>query len=181
MTDFRCEALNGGHDLSKFDCGNETMNDWLRRSAMRGQLQGTGRTFVWCPDSADPNVNPDEAFAYFTLAGHMIHNEDLAGAIARGRLRSLPRQIPAVLLARLALDRRIQGQGDGGALLANALEHCVRAGHHAAAVYVVTDAIDDNALRFYESRDFLLVPGTQRLVRPIRSIADDLGLDLWNL
>jgi len=37
----------------------------------------------------------------------MIRIDDLGGVIPKGRLRSSPRQIPAVLLARLALDRRL--------------------------------------------------------------------------
>jgi GNAT superfamily N-acetyltransferase len=176
VTEFRCELLTSEHDLSKFDCGVEPMNTWLWNSAMRGQVQGTGRTFVWCPDSPWPGVEPDEVVAYFTLAAHMIHQDDLAGAIARGRLRSLPSQIPAIMLARLALDRRLQGRGYGGALLASALERCVHAGRIAAAVYVVVDAIDDSALRFYQKRYFMPVPGTHRLVRPMRSIADEMEI-----
>ena len=55
--------------------------------------------------------------AYYSLAAHPLQREELPAAVARGG----PRQIPAILLARLALDESLQGQGIGGAVLAEAL------------------------------------------------------------
>jgi predicted N-acetyltransferase YhbS len=53
-----------------------------------------------------------------------------------------------VLLARLAVDRIVQGQGLGGLLLAEALRKAVAAGRAAAARLIVVDAIDDSAPAF---------------------------------
>jgi GNAT superfamily N-acetyltransferase len=70
------------------------------------------------------------------------------------RLPGFP--IPGVLLARLAVERRMQGQGVGKYLLREALGRTLelaRAGPVAFRL-LVTDAIDDAAARFYEHHGF---------------------------
>jgi GNAT superfamily N-acetyltransferase len=66
--------------------------------------------------------------------------------------------IPIMLLARMAVDRRWQGQGVGKALLRDALERTLQAadiaGIHAFAVH----AKDDEARRFYEHFDLIPSP-----------------------
>ena len=42
-------ALTRDHDVSKFDCGVSSLNDWLRQQAMRAQEAGTARLRVDCP------------------------------------------------------------------------------------------------------------------------------------
>jgi len=176
MSLFAFQRLSESHDLSKFDCGNEQLNNWLRASAMRGQVQDTGRTFVWTPEPGGEFdfSGGQEVLAYFTLSQHLLVKSDLAEVLSRGKSRSLPGQLPAVLLAKLALDQRLRGRGFGGPLLATALRLCVAAGELAAAKFVVVDAIDDAAAAFYERHDFRPIPGTSRLVRPVADVAADL-------
>jgi GNAT superfamily N-acetyltransferase len=81
-----------------------------------------------------------------------------------------------VLLARIALDRSLQGQGLGGELLVDALSRAVQASDVAAARLVVVDAIDEAAAAFYEHHGFVAVPGNrQRLVQKVNDIAAALG------
>jgi GNAT superfamily N-acetyltransferase len=87
--------------------------------------------------------------------------EDLPGSLGRGR----PRQIPAVLLVRLALDQSLHGQGLGGALLAEALSRVVAATEMVAARFVVVDAIDQHAATFCEHHGFRPIPATVGLTR----------------
>jgi GNAT superfamily N-acetyltransferase len=51
-----------------------------------------------------------------------------------------PQRIPALLLAKLALDQRLQGQGLGAELLAHALTTIVTAARSAGGRIVVVDA-----------------------------------------
>ena len=77
-----------------------------------------------------------------------------------------------VLLARLAVDRREQGSGLGGTLLAEALRKAVAAGDAAAARLVVVDAIDENAVRFYVRYGFIPAPDHPlRLYRRMKDVA----------
>ena len=82
--------------------------------------------------------------------------------------KRLPRYpvVPAVLVGRLAVDTRYQGQGVGGLLLVDAIS---RAADLEVAVWgVVVDAIDASAVRFYEHFGFMsLLDTPNRLVLPI--------------
>jgi predicted N-acetyltransferase YhbS len=88
-----------------------------------------------------------------------------------------PVEVPAILLAKLAVDISLQGQGVGRDLLLDALERCVAAGDIAAARYVVVDAVDDHAASFYDKYGFQRIPNTDpiQMHRRLRDIASDLG------
>jgi ribosomal protein S18 acetylase RimI-like enzyme len=73
------------------------------------------------------------------------------------------------LLGRLAVDNRVQGQGYGRFLLADALLRAVRS--EIASFAVIVDAKDDAARRFYERESFLPFPDQpMKLFRPMADI-----------
>ncbi len=159
------ERLTENHVVSSFDSGKEPLDRWLRNSATRGNVQDTGRTFVW-------HEGDGVVLAYFTLAGHLLHRDSLS----KSQARSVPADVPAILLAKLALDVSLHGQGLGSELLVDALTRCVQAGQLVASRYVVVDAIDESAARFYEKYGFVRIPETvpARLLRRLKDIAADL-------
>jgi GNAT superfamily N-acetyltransferase len=159
---YASEALTSGHNLQRFDCGNEVMNNWLRNSSLNVEAQRTSRTFVLC--------DAGSVIGYYSLAAHAIESEGLPRKF-RGNARSA---IPAVLLAKLALDGRYQGQGLGGALLADALGRAVRAGREVGARIMIVDAIDDEAAAFYTKHGFHPIPESNRLLRKMSDIEADL-------
>jgi GNAT superfamily N-acetyltransferase len=108
--------------------------------------------------------------AYYSLAAHLLQRDELPSTIGRGG----PRQIPAVLLARLALDRTLHGEGLGGVLLADALRRVIAATDTVAARFVVVDAIDEHAASFYEHHGFARIPETQRLIAKLSDVATAL-------
>lgn len=157
---FVTEPLGDRHDLSRFDSGQPSLDGWLRDHARTAEAMRMGRTFVW--HSGDLVV-----VAFYTLAAHLVVRDDVPRAVGRGA----PAHIPAVVLARLSLDRSLQGRGLGGALLADALGRVVTATRTVGARLVVVDAIDDRALHFYEHHGFRAVPGTRRLVQKVADVA----------
>ena len=158
------EPLNERHLLNAFDCGKPELNLWLHNSAQHAQRMGTCRTTVWTEGS-------DAVVGYFGLAAHVIQREQLSDKIGRGS----PDQIPAVLIARLALDVSLQGSGLGGALLANALETVLTASKNIAIRFAVVDAIDGEAAKFYQKHGFSPTPVEGRLVRKLSSIEADFS------
>jgi predicted N-acetyltransferase YhbS len=62
--------------------------------------------------------------------------------------------VPAVLLARLAVDAGFQGCGIGSKLLLHALSEIAEASRHIGFEVVVVHAIDREALTFYAQRGF---------------------------
>jgi predicted GNAT family N-acyltransferase len=160
---YRSERLSASHEISAFDCGNEVLDSWLRNHAATTQAKRTCVTYVWTRGDAS-------VVACYSLAPHLIENADLPRRLGRGD----PRQIPAVLLARLALSHELRGSGLGGILLYDALSRAVAASQQAGGRYVVVDAIDQAATRFYEHFGFAQTPREQRLVRKVSDIEADI-------
>ena len=163
---FGVEALGDHHDLGSFDCGVAELDEWLRLHARHATRHGT-RTFLLAHDEI--------VAGYFSVAPHLLERDSLPSRIGRGS----PRRVPAILLAKLALDRRYHGQGLGADLLMRALGTMLVAARTAGGKLAVVDAIDDRAADFYERHDFIRLPGEpRRLVQKFSVIAAAL-LQPW--
>ena len=160
----RVEAL-ADHDLSGFSCGNDELDDWLHRHARTATGQGT-RTYVLVGEDG-------RVVGYFALAPHLLSRDDAPARLTRGA----PHQIPSILLAKLALDAALQGQGLGAELLVHALGTTLDAARRAGGRVVVVDAVDDEARAFYEHHDFTPIPGQRRrLVMKLSTAAKALAV-----
>ena len=160
----RLERLGPHHDLGGFNSGNEELDGWLARHALSSQEMDSARTFVL--------TRNDSIVGYFSLTMGSVLRAEAPARLVRG-LSAYP--VGMVLLARLAVDRREQGQGLGALLLAEALRKAVAAGEAAAARLVVVDAVDDAAVRFYERYRFVAAPGhPNRLYRRMKDIRASL-------
>jgi GNAT superfamily N-acetyltransferase len=163
--DLVSEVLNDSHVLTSFSCGRPQLDQWLRNSALRVNKQGTGRTTVI-------HEGDGVVLGYYTLAANALHRDTLPKA----ETRSVPREIPAILLAKLALDQSLHRQGLGRDLLVEALTKCANAALLVGARFVVVDAIDKDAEAFYEKYGFKRIPGTEpvRLLRRLTDLTADL-------
>lgn len=99
--------------------------------------------------------------AYCTLAAHRVTRDSLPSRLGRGS----PGQIPAILLARLALDESLHGRGLGQRLLGEACYRAAAASLAVGARMIVVDAVDEKAARFYERQGFHRLAGSLRLAR----------------
>ena len=160
---FVSEQLGDAHDLSAFTCGEQSLDDWLRQSARSAASRHTGRTFVW-------HSGNQVVVAYYTLVAHSTAAEAAPRSIGRGT-RS---EIPAILLARWAVDRSLQGQGQGKRLLGDALRRAAEASSIAAARVVVVDALNDDAAKFYRHFGFVETPVQGRLLMKMRTVIEAL-------
>ena len=143
----RIERFDGQHDVDSFESGNGDFDGWLHRHALAAQQMDSARTFVL--------TRQRHIIGYFSLTMGSVLRAEAPAKLVRG-LPSYP--VGMVLLARLAVDRSEQGRGFGARLLAEALRKAVAAGDAAAARLVVVDAIDDDAVCFYQRHGFLRAP-----------------------
>lgn len=135
------------HDRAGFDCGKQALNDFLQTRAAKHQVQRISRTFV-LTDSSEPR----RILGYYSLSNCQIAREELEAQEAK----ALPRHpVPAVMLARLAVDRNQQGKRYGLWLLMDALKRCVLVGQQSGVYALVVDAKDDEARRFYARYGFV--------------------------
>jgi ribosomal protein S18 acetylase RimI-like enzyme len=163
---YRLEPLAARHELEAFSCGTAPLDDWLKHHARNASGQGT-RTYVL--------VDTETRFivGYCAIAPHLVERDVLPGEIGRGA----PRQIAAILLAKLAVDQRLQRRGLGSELLIRALALILESSKKAEGKVVVVDAVDDEAVAFYERHDLKRLPGnSHRLVMKLSTAAKALGL-----
>lgn len=158
---------------ASFRSGVPDLDTWLSRHAPAAEARRVSRTFVWCPgvEAGSDDIRND-VVAYYSLAGHGLRRDTLPRSVGRGS----PTEVPAVLLARLALDTQLHGQGLGGVLLADALARVVAATALVAARFVVVDALHEKAATFYEHHGFRRIPDTLRLVQKISDVAAALAV-----
>ncbi len=144
---FRVVPLDAAHDRSAFDCDSPALDRYLREQVSQDVRRRVAACFVAVADEG-------RIAGYYTLASASLWLADLPP----GTAKKLPRYptVPAVRMGRLAVDRGFQGQGLGGALLADAL---ARAAHAEIAAYALTvDAKDDTAAAFYRHHGFIALP-----------------------
>jgi len=136
------ELLTADHHLNQFDCGDESLNEWLIQRALRNQGDGASRTWVV--------ADGDRVVAYYASS---------TAALARGRApgrvrRNQPDPLPAMLLGRLAVDREHQGRGLAAALLKHFLLKALEVSQLTGLRLVLVHAKDSQAAAFYRRFEF---------------------------
>jgi GNAT superfamily N-acetyltransferase len=134
------------HDVSGFDCGEPSLNEWLKRRALKNQATGASRCFVVCCG--------ETVVAYYTLSAGAISHE----TSPKSMRRNMPNPLPVLLLGRLAVDRRYHNQGIGQALLRDAMLRAVHVSAEAGVFALLVHALSDAAKQFYISRGFVESP-----------------------
>lgn len=146
---FHLATVERKHRRKVFDCGEPTVNDWLRTRALQNQDKHLSTTRVLLTGN-------DDIAGFYTLATGQVDFGDLPPELSRG----LPRRaLPVAILAWLGVDQRFRGQGLGDRLLAQSLRDCHTAGETFAFIAVVIDCINDQAKSFYQRWDFQELPG----------------------
>ena len=138
--------LTDAHDLGTFDSGVPSLDDWLKRRARANQASGASRTYIVTAGGV--------VVGYYCLASGAIAAIDTPSPARR----NMPDPIPMTLLGRLAVDRRLQGQGLGTALLRDAVLRTMQAAQIVGVRGLLVHAISDTARRFYESHGFAPSP-----------------------
>jgi GNAT superfamily N-acetyltransferase len=141
--------ITSEHDVAQFDCGSEALNEFLARYALLNASAGIARTFVTTLEGQAIVVG------YFSLAAGSVEPAQAPPRIAKG----VPRHpIPVILLARLAVDRKYQGQKLGQGLLKQALLKSVEASRIIGARAILVHAKDQKAADFYARFGFVPSP-----------------------
>ena len=160
----RIVPLGKGHDRSGFACGSEPLDSYLQRQARQDAEKRVAAPFVL----VEPPSN--QVLGYYTLSASIITADALPAELAK----KLPRyrQLPVTLLGRLAVDQSLRGKGLGEFLLMDALHRSLAAAAEIAAMAVIVDAKDKEAIAFYERFGFItLQQQPTRLFLPMKTVA----------
>ena len=161
----RPRRLERADALTEFSSGAADLDTWLIKFAWQNQRANTATTYVTCADTRVVGYYAVTVAAYDRAAAPTVLAE------------RAPRQIPCILLARLAVDRGYQGSGLDAALLRDALERAVFVSDQIAAKAVLVHARDDRARDFYLANgDFLQSPvEPMHLFAPMKALAAVFG------
>ncbi|MFZ3180845.1 MAG: GNAT family N-acetyltransferase [Methylocystis silviterrae] len=135
--------LGRNHDRNAFDCGEDSLNTYLKRYAHQNHESGGAKCFVAMPRDA-----PARILGFYTLSPASIEFSRAPAVVTRGLGRY---EIPVYRLGRLAVDRSVQGRGLGGRLLLRAAERCMTVAREVGGVALLIDAKSDGAAKWYES------------------------------
>ena len=143
MLDFKApEILAVHHDAMNFDCGQPSLNDWLRRRALPNQTSGASRTYVACVGT--------QVIGYHALAASSLRPSDATGRVRR----NMPDPIPVIVLGRLAVASYCKGRGLGRALMADVIERASQAAGIIGVRAIIVHALSDEAAAFYRTIGF---------------------------
>ena len=134
------------HQTKQFSCGVESLDAWLKRRALKNQVQGASRTYVVCQG--------DRVMAYYAIASGVVTCNEATGRLRR----NMPDPIPVVVLGRLGVDSTVRGQGLGRALVRDAAMRILQAADVIGIRGVTVQALSDDAKVFYEHMGFEASP-----------------------
>ncbi|NDW05112.1 GNAT family N-acetyltransferase [Jiella sp. 40Bstr34] len=148
-----------GHDRKSFDCGVPALNLYLQRYANQDLKRSLTRIYVLADG---PSI-----IGYYSISAHSVRRDHLPDDVQAGPYGD----IPFLLLGRLAVDRRWQGQGYGDALIVHAFDTTRKAASQIGILGMIVEAKNEKAAAFYEGFGFRrLAVTTNRLVLPITAM-----------
>jgi ribosomal protein S18 acetylase RimI-like enzyme len=137
--------LTAVHNRAKFDCGTELLNEFLQKHARQNQKQNVSRTFV-----ATGSESVD-VLGFYTLSVTSVEKDSL---VSQDSMR-LPRYpVPMAHLARLAVDKRAQGEGVASFMMQHAFDGILNAAELIGIFGIEVVAKDLRAQKLYEKFGF---------------------------
>jgi GNAT superfamily N-acetyltransferase len=174
ITTWHEEPVSKRHDREAFDCGETALNEFLRRYARQSHEMGGAKTFLAIDDADRKTV-----LGYYSLSPASIAYSR-APELVRRRLARY--DVPAFRLARLAVDRQVQGQGLGGQLLLSAGKRCLLASAEVGGVALLIDAKNARVAAWYASYGALpLLDAPLSLLLPLTTVAAALKASTLSL
>lgn len=156
------EPLNSEHNRSGFECGVDSLDNYIKKQAKQDIKRRISRVFI----ATEPE-NQQEIIAYYTLSSLSIELNKLPVKLQK----KLPRvSIPAALIGRLAVSKKAQGCGVGKMLLVDAIKRTLAVSHEIAIYAMVVDALNEEAKGFYKQLGFSGLSSKGRLFLPLKVI-----------
>lgn len=161
------EPIAKKHNREAFNCGDDALNDFLRRHARQTHEQGGAKTFLAVRDDKATLI-----LGFYSLSPASVEFSRTPDVVKRRLARH---DVPVFRLGRMAVDKSVQGQGLGGQLLLSAGHRCLRASQEVGGVALVIDAKNGNIAHWYVSYGALpLLDTPLSLLLPLATIEQAL-------
>lgn len=136
------------YDLSQFDCGEVSLNTFLAEHLKRQHREKFLRAYVLTTREENPQI-----LGYYTLSGSCFEKAYLPSKTQQKRIPY--KNVPSVTLGRLAIDKRIKGQGFGELLVTHAMKTVYLASFAVDIHGLFVEALNDKARNFYLKLGFI--------------------------
>lgn len=147
------------HDRQNFDCGDSVLNRYLRQFAQQDQSRDLSRVYVL--------ADAQRIIGYYSISACSVARDELPDSTRIAAYRELP----FILLGRLAVDKQFQGQGYGDALMMHAFKTTNEAAEKVGIFGMIVDAKHERAAEFYQKFGFRRLSATpNRLALPFSAI-----------
>ncbi|GMR16624.1 MAG: GNAT family N-acetyltransferase [Gammaproteobacteria bacterium] len=140
-------SLNNKQNFASFDCGNGTLNEWLKKRAFKYEASGASRTFVVTNEA-------NSIIGFYCLSAGAIEHESSPNKVRR----NMPDPIPVMILRRLAVDAQYQHQSIGKSLLKDAILRTINVSQQTGIRALLVHALSEEAKQFYTTNGFYESP-----------------------
>lgn len=134
------------HDLSAFDCGEDSINEYLLKKALKSQRAKHASVFVTCIKGTATVVG------YYSLSSGQVLRSSVMPKKAQ---RNSPDMHPVTILGRMGVCQTAQGQGVSFDLLKDAIERSIFASENVASTALVVHPLNERLATFYEKAGFI--------------------------
>jgi GNAT superfamily N-acetyltransferase len=141
LPDWCEEPIAKKHDRASFDCGEPALNEFVRRHARPSHDQGAAKTFLAISKSDGKTI-----LGFYSLCPGSLEYARAPELVRKGLARH---DLPVFRLARLAVNRPVQGQGMGGQLILAAGRRSLLAAAEVGGVALLIDAKGERAAKWY--------------------------------
>ena len=156
----------------KFSCGKISLDDYLNKQMSQDIRNRASTAYVLVNT---PNL---DILGYYTISASAIDLVDIDKDSVK-KLPSYP-SLPAMLIGRLAIDENHKGKGYGSLLLVDSLKTILDLSKKVGICAVVVDALDQDALRFYQKFGFKSCQSNSMklylLISSVETLLSEVGL-----
>ncbi len=156
----KIEKLHAGHDVSKFDSSEKSVNLFLKKYALQNQAIDSSRTYVVHLNSV--------VVGYYTLSFGSAKPEECPVNVADG----MPRYPMGIMIfARFGVDKEYRGTGLAQSLLKDAFLRTIEAAEIGGLKAILLDAINEKLMAYYKRYGFIECPvGERRMMIAIQDV-----------
>lgn len=162
-TKYLIKRLDKKHEKQLFSCGIVELDTYLHKQASQDLKKNVSVTHALTEH--DSNL----ILGYYSLSSIGVFVSELP----EETVRKLPKYpiLPAILLGRLAVDKKSQGNGIGELLLLDAIKRSLSVSEQIGAASIIVDAKNKKAANFYKRYDFIEFPENHhKLFLPISTV-----------
>ena len=140
------EKLNDAHDFTDFDCGEESINDFLHKKARKYQEAKHSVVYVVCFKGSL------RVAAYYTLSSGSVSRAQVS---PKALQRNSPPHHPVTVLGRMGVTMSVQGHGLSKSLIKDAITKVVASSEVVATSAILVHPLNERLAEMYEKAGFV--------------------------